>query len=45
MDRKVNKGMPVFFREKGCIQEFLVLTRALKYIILYNKIQGLPYIF
>ena len=34
MDGKGNKGMPVFFREKGCIQKLPVLTR----------IQGLPYI-
>ena len=44
MDGKGNKGMPVFFREKGCIQKLPVLTRAIKYSISYNKIQGLPYI-
>jgi hypothetical protein len=25
MDGKVNKGLPVFFREKGCIQKLPVL--------------------
>ncbi len=33
MDGKVNKGLPVFFREKGCIQKLSVLTRAIKYSI------------
>ena len=45
MDGKVNKGMPVFFKEKGFIQKLPTLTRAIKYSIFCNKIQGLPYIF
>ena len=44
MDRKVNKVIPVFFREKGCIEKFFVFPRAIKYCIFHSKIQGLPYI-
>jgi len=33
MDGKGNKGMPVFFREKGCIQKLSVLPRVVKYSI------------
>jgi hypothetical protein len=44
MDGRVNKGLPVFSREKSCIQKLPVLPRAIKYSIFYNKIQGLPYI-
>jgi hypothetical protein len=44
VDRKVNKVIPVFFREKGCIEKFFVFPRAIKYCIFHSKIQGLPYI-
>ena len=42
--RKVNKVIPVFLREKGCIEKFFVFPRAIKYCIFHSKIQGLPYI-
>jgi hypothetical protein len=44
LDRKVNKVIPVFFREKGCIEKFFVFFQAIKYCIFRSKIKSLPYI-
>ncbi len=40
-DGKVNKGMPVFFREKNCIENPPpFFTRVIKYCIFRSKIQN-----
>jgi hypothetical protein len=44
MNGKVNKGMPVFLGEKGCIRKLPILIRPAKYSVSHRKIQGLPYI-